>query len=81
MEAARPVQGVVAERRASSSRGRSSPVLAVLLPALVYVLAIQLLGIYVASAIFIALFMVWLGKYPWLKSVVIGARRQRRRCS
>lgn len=45
-------------------------VLSVLLPAAVYVGAIQLIGIYVASTIYIALFMVILGKYSWLKSVV-----------
>jgi hypothetical protein len=44
-------------------------VLSVLLPAGVYVLAIQFLGIYVASAIYITLFMVVLGKYAWVKSV------------
>jgi len=47
-------------------------VLAVLLPALVYVLAIQIIGLYVASAVYIAAFMIWLGKYNWLKSVVLG---------
>ena len=25
-----------------------------------------------ASAIYIALFMVWLGKYSWLKSILVG---------
>lgn len=45
-------------------------VLSVLIPAAVYVGAIQLIGIYVASTIYIALFMVILGKYSWLKSVV-----------
>lgn len=45
-------------------------VLSVLIPAAVYVGAIQLIGIYVASAVYIALFMVFLGKYSWLKSVV-----------
>ncbi|WGT63224.1 tripartite tricarboxylate transporter TctB family protein [Variovorax paradoxus] len=45
-------------------------VLSVLLPATVYVLAISLLGLYVASAIYIALFMVFLGKYSWVKSVI-----------
>ena len=47
-------------------------VLAVLLPAALYVLGIQLVGLYVASAIYIAVFMHWLGKYSWLKSVVLG---------
>ena len=45
-------------------------VLSVLLPALVYVLVVQFIGLYVASAIYIALFMVILGKYSWLKSIV-----------
>jgi Tripartite tricarboxylate transporter TctB family len=47
-----------------------SRVLQVLLPALVYVGAIQLIGLYVASAIYIALFMVILGKFSWVKSVI-----------
>ena len=47
-------------------------VLSVLLPSVVYVGAIMLLGLYVASAVFIALFMIVLGKYPVLKSVVVG---------
>ena len=47
-------------------------VLQVLLPALVYVGAVQLLGLYVASAIYIALFMVILGHYSWVKSVSIA---------
>lgn len=45
-------------------------VLSVLLPATVYVGAIALVGIYVASAIYIALFMIVLGKYSWIKSVI-----------
>jgi hypothetical protein len=47
-------------------------VLSVLLPALVYVLAVAFLGLYVASAVYIALFMVILGKYSWIKSVLIA---------
>jgi len=47
-------------------------VLSVLLPAAVYVGAIQLLGMYVASAIYIALFMIVLGKYSWAKSILIA---------
>ena len=47
-------------------------VLSVLLPSAVYVGVIMLLGLYVASALFIALFMIVLGKYPVLRSVVVG---------
>ena len=45
-------------------------VLSVLVPATAYVLAIAFLGIYLASAIYIALFMIVLGKYSWVKSVI-----------
>ncbi len=44
-------------------------VMSVLLPAIAYVAAIKLLGVYVASAVYIALFMIVLGKYSWVKSV------------
>ena len=42
----------------------------VLIPAALYVLAITILGIYVASAIYIALFMIVLGKYSPIKAVI-----------
>jgi hypothetical protein len=47
-------------------------VFSVLLPAAVYVLAIQFIGIYVASAVYITLFMVILGKYSVVKSLAVG---------
>jgi hypothetical protein len=47
-------------------------VLAVLVPAIVYVAAIQLIGLYVASACYIAFFMIWLGRYSWLRGVLVG---------
>jgi len=47
-------------------------VFSVLVPAAFFVAGIQLIGIYVASTIYIAVFMVWLGKYSWLKSIVLG---------
>ena len=47
-------------------------VLSVLVPAMVYVLAVSFLGLYVASAIYIAVFMIVLGEYPPLKSVLLA---------
>ena len=47
-------------------------VLTVLLPAAVYVLSVKFVGLYVASAIYIAIFMVWLGKYSWWKGILVG---------
>ena len=47
-------------------------VLAVLIPALAYAVGIQLIGIYVASAVYIGGFMMWIGGYGWLRSAVVG---------
>jgi hypothetical protein len=47
-------------------------VLQVLIPAAVYVLVIQFLGIYIASALYIAVFMAVLGKYSWVKSAIVA---------
>ena len=46
--------------------------LVVLVPAAVFVGAVNFLGLYVASAIYVAGFMVLLGKFPWWKSVVVA---------
>jgi hypothetical protein len=48
------------------------PVLQVSAPMLAYVALIQLTGMYVASALFIAAFMKVIGKYPVWKSVLAG---------
>ncbi len=47
-------------------------VLEVLVPTISYVLATQLIGIYVASALFIGAFMRVMGKSSWLKTVLIS---------
>jgi hypothetical protein len=47
-------------------------VLSVMVPSLIYAAFIAVLGIYLASALFIALFMIILGKYSPLKSVLVG---------
>ena len=45
--------------------GQLLRVLSVIIPTAVYVGIIPTLGIYVSSALLIALFMKWLGKYRW----------------
>ena len=47
-------------------------VLAVLVPTGIYVATVSWIGIYVSSAIFIAFFMRWLGKYPWWKVAAVS---------
>jgi putative tricarboxylic transport membrane protein len=47
-------------------------VLAVVVPTTVYVFAIPYTGIYLASAVLIALFMSWLGRYRWPLTTAIA---------
>jgi hypothetical protein len=47
-------------------------ILQVLIPSIIFVLAIEYIGIYVAGGLFIAFFMWWLGKYAWHKVVLVG---------
>ncbi|MFN2646692.1 MAG: tripartite tricarboxylate transporter TctB family protein [Burkholderiales bacterium] len=52
--------------------GQLSLVLMVLIPAAIYVGLIGWIGIYVTSAVFIAFFMRWLGKYAWWKVAAVS---------
>lgn len=47
-------------------------VLQVLIPTAIFVALIPYLGLYVAGAIYIAFFMVWIGKYNVLKAIPIA---------
>jgi hypothetical protein len=47
-------------------------VLSMFVPAALFVLGIQLIGIYVSSAVYIVLFMRVLGKYSWVRSIALG---------
>jgi len=60
------------DRSTFVDREQLTRVLSVLIPAGIYVLAVQFLGLYVASAIYIALFMIILGKFSPIKSVIVG---------
>jgi putative tricarboxylic transport membrane protein len=47
-------------------------VLLVLLPAAVFVVAVNFIGMYVSAAIYIAVFMMYMGGYKWHMSVAVG---------
>jgi hypothetical protein len=51
---------------------RLKHVMRVLVPTLVYIGAIHFVGIYVASAVFIAGFMRVMDKYSWLKTLAVS---------
>jgi Tripartite tricarboxylate transporter TctB family len=54
------------------NRVQAVRVLSVLVPAILHVLVAMFLGLYVASTIYIAVFMIVLGKYPPVKSIVLS---------
>jgi hypothetical protein len=54
------------------SREQLKLILTVLIPTIVYVALIAYLGLYVASTLFIAFFMWWLGKYSWWKTALVS---------
>lgn len=62
----RDAEGIFAEW------GQLRQVISVLVPTAVYVGAMPFLGLYVASAVFIAWFMRWLGKYNWLTVALVA---------
>lgn len=44
-----------------------------LVPTIVYVAILAWLGLYVASFLYIAFFMVWIGRYSWQRSLGVAA--------
>jgi len=58
--------------RAFVEVGQLKLVLSVLVPSSVYVVLVGWLGIYVPSILYIAFFMLWLGKYPWWKAALVS---------
>jgi putative tricarboxylic transport membrane protein len=47
-------------------------VLKMLVPTIVYVVVLIFMGLYVSSILFIAFFMIWQGKYSYVKSFSVG---------
>ena len=69
------VQGVLrlkTDRAIFATYSQLKQVMVILVPSTLYVAGIQLLGLYVPSALFILLFMKFGGKYSWLRSIAVG---------
>lgn len=72
------VQQVIGRRPGDSGsrpfirRDELGHVLAIFVPTVLYIAAIYLVGLYVASAVFLVAFMRWQGHYGWLKSLPLG---------
>ncbi len=67
---------VQAARRASAkpfvSREQLRPVLKVLWPATAMVVLTQVVGLYVASALYLGFYMRWVGRHSWLAVVALS---------
>jgi len=61
-----------ADAKAFVELGQLKQVMIVLVPTVVYVLCVQLVGLYLSAAVFIALFMRLVGKYSWLRGASVG---------
>jgi hypothetical protein len=60
------------DRSAFLEQAQAKLVAIVLLPLIVYIAAVQFIGIYVASALFIGIFMCLVGKFSWYRSALTG---------
>ena len=58
-----------ADRRPFVTREAVGPVLKVLVPATLFVGLIQLIGLYVASTLYMGVYMRWIGRHSWLAVV------------
>jgi putative tricarboxylic transport membrane protein len=54
------------------TRERLRPVLTVLAPAVAAVVLMQAVGLYVASAVYMAFYMRWVGRHSWSGIVLVG---------
>ena len=62
----------VSPARVFAEWGQIAQVRKVVIPMVIYVALVPFLGIYVSSALLIAGFMRWLGRYGWLLTIVIS---------
>jgi hypothetical protein len=66
------VIGFKASRAVFATYAQLKQVMVILIPSFLYVAGIQWFGLYAPSALFILLFMRLVGKYSWLRSVIVG---------
>jgi putative tricarboxylic transport membrane protein len=60
------------DRSAFLEQNQLKLVATVLLPLILYIAALQFIGVYVASALFIGIFMWLVGKFSWYRSAITG---------
>lgn len=61
-----------ADRKPFVRRGAIAPVLKVLLPATAFVLSTHWIGLYVATTVYMGVYMRWIGRHSWVSVVVVS---------
>jgi putative tricarboxylic transport membrane protein len=64
--------GRIGDGEAFVRRRQLGDVLKVFIPSAIYVALIGMIGIYVASVLFIGIFMRWLGKFRWPTIIIVS---------
>jgi len=59
-------------RKVFVGSGQFQPVLKVLIPAIVMVLATQVIGLYVAGVLYLGVYMRWIGRHRWITIVLVS---------
>jgi hypothetical protein len=60
------------ERRPFVRREAVVPVLTMLVPAAAFVFATQFIGVYVAAALYMAVYMRWIGRHGWVATALVS---------
>lgn len=60
-------------REVFATWGQLRQVLSVVIPTTIYVFAVPVIGMYVSSALLIAVFMKWIGRYSWPMVLIVAA--------
>jgi putative tricarboxylic transport membrane protein len=62
----------ISPQKLFASWGELGQVGSVVAPSVVYVALVPIIGIYVSSALLLAVFMKWLGRYPWYLVIALA---------
>ena len=68
----RGLNDLARRNKAAVTVGGLVQVLRMLVPTALYVVLVQVIGIYVASTLYLGFFMRWLGRYSWVKVLPVA---------
>lgn len=72
LKAIRMNPGLKGEKKPFVTKTQLKPVLAVFIPMAVAVVFIEVIGLYLTSALYLAFFMRWMGRHSWLLIILVS---------